>query len=91
MAEAKHTDEVYIGTDPFFGDEAERACQSVVIRTSRKEHACFSLDGKQDHTIQPGERYRHERALIDGSFWGEYKICLGCMDKFIDDECEIEE
>jgi hypothetical protein len=82
----KHSDEEYIGTDPFFGDEAERTCVNTTIRTARKAHVCYGLDGKGDHSIQPGERYRFERARIDGSFWGEYKICLRCMDKFIDDD-----
>lgn len=86
----KHTDSEYLNYDPFLGDEAELACRTVGIRTARKEHACFGLSGKQDHTINPGERYRHERALVDGSFWGEYRICLTCMDKFIAGE-EIEE
>jgi hypothetical protein len=86
MSVAQHSDEEYILTDPFFGDEAERTCVSVTVKTARKEHACFSIDGKQDHSIAPGQRYRHERARIDGSFWGEYKICLDCMDKFMDDE-----
>ena len=25
-----------------------------------------------------------ERARVDGSFWGEYRMCLGCMDAFIE-------
>lgn len=79
-------DDDYIRTDPFFGDEGELTCRNVTIRTARKEHVCLTLTGKQDHTIKPGERYRYERALVDGSFWGEYKICLRCMDKFIDDD-----
>lgn len=77
------TDDVYINTDPFFGDEGELTCRSVAIRTARKSHLCMTLSGKQDHHIQPGERYRYERALVDGDYWGEYKLCLPCMDKFI--------
>jgi hypothetical protein len=88
MSPTAYADADYIAADPFFGDEAERACQTVAIRTARKEHTCFSLDGKQDHTIKPGERYRHERALIDGSFWGQYRICLACMDKHLNDEAD---
>ena len=79
------SDADYIAYDPFQGDEAELKCRTVAIRTARKEHPCFSLDGKQDHQIKPGERYRHERALVDGSFWGNYRICLGCMDKFFEE------
>jgi hypothetical protein len=80
---AKHDDATYIGMDPFFGDEAERTCRSVIIRTARRPHLCFGLDGVQDHYIASGQRYRFERARIDGSFWGEYKICLECMDRHI--------
>ncbi len=25
-----------------------------------------------------------ERALVDGSFWGEYRMCLPCLDRYID-------
>jgi len=91
MNAAKYSDEQYIGADPFFGDESARTCVNVTIRTARKAHVCFDLNGKQDHGIQPGERYRFERARVDGSFWGEYKLCLVCMDKFIDDDFGAEE
>lgn len=83
---AANTDEDYINTDPFFGDEGELTCRTVKIRTAKKSHLCMTLSGKQDHHIQPGERYRYERALVDGSFWGEYKLCLRCMDSFINDD-----
>ena len=82
---ARHNDETYIGTDPFFGDESELTCRTVTIRTAAKEHACYGLDGKQEHMIIKGQRYRHERARVDGSFWGEYKICLKCMDQHINE------
>ena len=77
------TDEDYINHDPFCGDESELSCRSVSLRKARKEHLCFTLDGKQDHNIKVGERYRYEKALVDKSFWGEYRICLKCTDKFI--------
>lgn len=83
MTTAAHPDTTYIRTDPFQGDEAELTCRTVAIRTARKEHKCFDLSGKQDHTIKPGERYRYEKALVDGDFWGEYHMCLKCMDKLI--------
>ena len=80
---AQHPDSTYINTDPFFGDESELTCRTVAIRKARKAHRCFSIDGKQDHEIKPGERYRFEQARVDGSFWGSYRICLACMDKLI--------
>lgn len=82
---ARHDEQVYIDTDPFFGDEAELTCRTVTIRTARKTHACFGLLGQQDHNIEPGQQYRYERARVDGSFWGDYKICLDCMDQFLED------
>jgi hypothetical protein len=85
---SQHPDAVYINTDPFFGDEAELTCRNVTIRTARRIHRCYGLNGSQDHNIQPGQRYRYERARVDGSFWGEYKICLCCMDKSLSDEVD---
>ena len=90
-----HTDEQYLKCDPFFGDESDLTCRTVKLVTARKPHTCYSLDGAQDHLIQPGQRYRHERALVDRSFWGDYRICLSCMDRhlseaFGDDEDEEE-
>ena len=79
-----HSDQEYIDTDPFQGDEAELTCRTIAIRKAAKEHTCYSLTGKQDHTIKRGERYRYETARVDGSFWGVYRICLSCLDKFIE-------
>lgn len=83
-----HTDADYISYDPFIGDESDLTCRSVKMVKARKSHPCFTLTGKQDHTIEPGQRYRHEKALVDGSFWGDYRICLSCMDRLIDDQEE---
>ena len=74
----------YVRYDPFEGGEAELTCRSVTLRKAKKNHICYGLAGKQDHGIQAGEHYRHEKALVDGSFWGEYRICLACMDAFIE-------
>lgn len=74
----------YIHTDPFLGDESELTCRTVTLRKAAKNHLCFGLSGRQDHDIQAGDYYRYERARVDGSFWGEYRICLGCMDQLIE-------
>lgn len=79
-----HTDLEYIDADPFFGDESELACRTVAIRRANKEHICYSLDGQRDHVIKKGERYRYERAFVDRSFWGEYRLCLSCLDDWYD-------
>ena len=81
----KHSDQTYINFEPFPGDESDISVQTIKIRTARKQHVCYSLDGKMDHTIEPGQRYRFEKALIDRSYWGEYKICLKCIDDYIDE------
>ena len=92
------TDENRLEYDMFQGDDAEISCRTVAIRTAAKEHTCFGGLGSygDGHTIKKGERYRHERARIDGDFWGEYRICLHCLDKEIialgdDDDDEDEE
>lgn len=79
----QYTNETYMRIEPFL-DEAELTCRTVAIRKARKQHTCFSFSKETSHTIAPGERYRHERALVDRDFWGEYRICLVCMDKFIE-------
>ena len=81
------TDEERIAHDLFPGEEGSIAMRQVTIKTARKEHACFLsfAYGGQQHNIQPGERYRHEKALVDGDFWGEYKCCLNCVDREIRD------
>lgn len=79
----KNSEEDYINADPFSGDESELTCRTVTLRKARKNYLCYGLSGNQDHGIQAGQLYRHERARVDGSFWGEFRICLGCMDHFI--------
>lgn len=81
------TDEERIRHDLFPGEEGDVKLRAVTIKTARKEHECFlsMAYGGVPHTIQPGERYRHEKALIDGDFWGMYKCCLKCVDREIKD------
>lgn len=81
----KYTDEEYINYDPFFGDEADLKCVTTSIRKANKDYVCYGLSGEQKHLIHKGDRYRHEKAFVDDSFWGEYRICLKCMGKFIGD------
>jgi hypothetical protein len=81
----KHTDQDYLDFDPCEGDEAEISCRTVALRKAKKEHPCFFGLGNygDGHTIKPGDRYRYEQALVDGSFWGKYRVCIPCMDKYI--------
>jgi hypothetical protein len=37
------------------------------------------------YALKPGDRYRYEQALIDSDYWGRYRVCLPCIDKFLRD------
>ena len=77
-------DSEYLEYDPFFGEEGKITCRTKTLRSARKEYACFGApDSGDGHTIKPGDRYRYETALVDGDFWGTYRICLPCIDKWI--------
>lgn len=79
----KYTEQEYIDCDPF-SDEAELTCRAVSLRKANKEHSCYGIGGENDHVINKGELYRYEKALVDGEFFGEYKLCLSCLDKYIE-------
>lgn len=82
----RYEPEEYLRWDPFEGDEAEIACRTVRLVKVRKEHPCFigqNPFGGDKHVIRLGEMARHEKALVDGSFWGSSYVCVPCMDKFI--------
>lgn len=81
------SDDDYIRFNPFDGDrDGDVKCRSVRLIKVRKPQSCFfgmlPTYGDQ-HMIQPGERARYEKALIDRSFWGRYYVCLPCMDKWL--------
>ncbi|WP_322105878.1 hypothetical protein [Paraburkholderia sp. J41] len=84
---AQHSDQDYVQFDPFQGDEADIRLRRVRLVRVRKPHQCHvgpMLYG-ESHEIQPGERARYEKALIDHSFWGRYYACLPCLDKWLSD------
>lgn len=87
----KHTDAEYLAFDLFQGDESELTCRSVKLVTTRKEHACHACASSTPCTIPPGTRARHERALVDGDFWGSYYACLPCLDKAMSECIEDDE
>lgn len=86
-ATLKFSDADYLRFDPCEGDEGEVACRTVRLVRARKERPCFlgTADGADGHYIQPGDTYRSERALIDGDYWGNYAVCVPCMDKWLVD------
>lgn len=83
----KFEDADYIRFDPCEGDEAQTSCRTVKLVKARKDHKCFlgSHPYGDNHMIYAGEFYRYERALVDGDYWGEYRVCVSCMDKWLED------
>ncbi|NIF81597.1 hypothetical protein F3J20_30220 [Paraburkholderia sp. Cy-641] len=82
-----YSDAEYIACDPFDGErDVNIKLRTVKIVRVRKPQPCFGgadpRHGDQ-HVIQPGERARYERALIDSDYWGRYYHCLTCLDKWI--------
>jgi hypothetical protein len=85
MTELKYPEEDYVNHNPFFGEEGDMACRNAKLVKVRKEHGCLFGENGDRHKIQPGERARYETALVDGSYWGRYYICIPCMDKIFAD------
>ncbi|ABM37590.1 hypothetical protein [Polaromonas naphthalenivorans] len=85
------TDADYLAVDLFQGDESELTCRSVKMVTTRKEHPCHAFADSASCTIPAGARARHERARVDGSFWGSYYSCLPCLDRTIAGDFEDED
>lgn len=81
-------DEDYLRFNPCEGDrDVDVKLRTVKLVAARKEHECFfGLAPYGDgHKIKPGDRYRYEQALIDSDYWGRYRVCLPCIDKFLRD------
>ena len=77
--------EKYVTMDPFDGErDTDIRCRTVTLRQARQNYLCWGLAGQQDHGIQAGDYYRHERGVAGNGRWGQYRMCLGCMDAFIE-------
>ena len=73
----------YLVWDPFDGErDTGIRCQQTTLRRARQRYTCWGLLGEQDHEIQTGDLYRHEKGFADGR-WGCYRLCIGCMDKWL--------
>ena len=83
MADLAYAEQVYSGFDPFFGEEADITCRTVKLVKVRKHHACFFGENGDGHQIPPGALARHEKALVDGDYWGNYYLCIPCLDREI--------
>lgn len=80
--------EEYLAFDPCAGEEGDVSCRTVRLVVARREHPCFlgMRPFGDGHTIAKGEKYRYEKALVDRSFWGEYRVCLRCIDRWFEGE-----
>lgn len=87
----KITDEDYLRYDPFDGDrDVDIRCRTRKLVAVRKQQKCHGLDAKtHGHPINPGERARYEHALVDGK-WGQFYVCIGCMNKWLTEYCGME-
>ena len=82
----QHSDAEYLGVDVCGPSDGDITLRTVRIVKARKAHKCFgAIMDRPEHLIQPGERYRHEKALVDSDFWGVYRTCLPCLDKALDE------
>lgn len=86
----KYTEDEYKNVDLFQGEESELSCVVVKMVRARKEHKCFGGLGDygDGHVIHKGDLYRYESALVDGDFFGKYRLCIPCMDKWLDGDIE---
>jgi hypothetical protein len=84
------SDDEYLRCDLFGGErDVDIRCRTVKIAKVRKSHKCHGFDREtHGHTINPGERARYEKAIVDGK-WERYYMCLGCMDKFLIEYCDM--
>lgn len=87
MPDLKFPDTDYLRFNPCEGDmDVDIRCRKVKLVKARREHACFMGSDPRygdQHTIKPGDTYRDESALVDGDYWGRYKVCVPCMDKWL--------
>ncbi len=73
----------YLAWDPFDGErDTGVRCQQTTLRRARQRYTCYGLLGEQDHEIQQGDLYRHEKGFAEGR-WRCYRLCIGCMDKWL--------
>lgn len=87
MPELAFPTEDYIRFDPCAGEDGDIRLRRIKLVRARKEHVCFLAGGTygDGHSIKPGDTYRDEVALVDSDYWGHYRVCVPCMDKFLSD------
>lgn len=82
-SEGAFPEHVYLSTDFLGPSDGSIKLRKVKMVTARTSHYCSegAMPQGDSHKIKPGDRYRLESALVDGDYWGKYKICVACMDK----------
>ena len=88
----RHKKRVYLENDPFCGSDRDVnvRCHTAKIVTVRKSHPCVLADliGNEFHSINPGEKARRDKAIVEGE-WGSYYTCIPCMDKWLSEDVGI--
>jgi hypothetical protein len=71
------TDQEIIAFDPFLDcdRDVDIRHRTVRIASVAKPHRCAI----GDHLIHPGDRARHETAIVDGK-WGGFYCCIPCLE-----------
>lgn len=85
MTDLAYKAEDYLELNLFVGEEADITCRTVKLVRTRKRHACFFGQNGDGHSIAVGAYARHEKALVDGDYWGSYYICIPCLDRELAD------
>ncbi|MFC5551783.1 hypothetical protein [Massilia aerilata] len=85
MADLAYSKQDYLELDLFTGEEANITCRTVKLVKTRKPHACYFGQNGDGHSTAPGDLARHEKALVDGDYWGSYYLCIRCMDRELAD------
>ncbi len=85
MSDLAYSEQEYLEFDLFVGEDADITCRTVKLVKTRKRHVCFFGQNGDGHSIAPGSHARHEKALVDGDYWGSYYICIPCLDRELAD------
>lgn len=83
----RYPTEVYERFDPFVDekDPVSTRMRRVRMVTTRDAHVCLSVWRGEVHEIPSGTEARFESALVCGSEWGRWWICVECLDAFLDE------
>ena len=63
-------------------------CATIRICSTKENSLMSSQNKPTEEKIK--EYLSYEKALVDGDFFGTYRLCLNCIDKFMKEEDEDE-